>query len=128
MNYSSMGPVLDWSQISPRDRSMRICIVLHVCLSFAILALPAAAQQSDPAYPEQIQKWRDDYDAHLKQDDGWLTVAGLFWLKKGDNGFGTGLANEILLPEGSAPEFAGSFIFHDGKTRLLAKPGADVLL
>jgi uncharacterized protein (DUF1684 family) len=107
---------------------MRICIVLHVCLLFSILAAPAAAQQSDHAYPEQIQKWREDYDAALKQDDGWLTVAGLFWLKKGDNGFGTGLSNTIVLPEGSAPEFAGTFIFHDGKTRVLARPGVALLL
>jgi uncharacterized protein (DUF1684 family) len=97
-------------------------------MSFAILAAPAATQQTDRAYREEIQKWRDDYETGLKRDEGWLTVAGLFWLKKGDNGFGTGLANEILLPEGSAPEFAGTFIFQDGKTRLLARPGAGVLL
>ena len=107
---------------------MRICILLHVCLPFVLLAPRVAAQQTDEAYDEQIRKWRDDYDTRLKQDDGWLTVAGLFWLKKGDNGFGTGLSNEILLPEGSAPEFAGAFIFHDGKTRLLAKAGAALLL
>jgi hypothetical protein len=72
---------------------MRICILLHVCLSFSILIIlapSAAAQQTDPAYREQMQNWRDDYEANLKRDDGWLTVAGLFWLKKGDNGFGTG--------------------------------------
>jgi len=107
---------------------MRICILPHVCLSLILLVSRTVAQQTDHAYHDQIQKWRDDYEAALKQDDGWLTVAGLFWLKKGDNGFGTGLANEILLPQGSAPEFAGSFIFRDEKTRLLAKPGVDVLL
>src|ERR1700730_18651439 len=128
MNHSNMRPVLDWSQISQRDRPMRICILPHVCLSFVLLAPHTTAQQTDRAYDGQIQKWRDDYEAALKQDDGWLTVAGLFWLKKGDNGFGTGLANQILLPEGSAPEFAGTFIFQDGKTRLVARPGAGVLL
>lgn len=107
---------------------MRICIVLHVCLSFAILAAAPDAPQSDPVYRQQIKKWRDDYDARLKQDDGWLTVAGLFWLKKGDNSFGTGLSNAIVLPKDSAPEFAGTFIFHDGKARLLPKPSVALLL
>jgi uncharacterized protein (DUF1684 family) len=107
---------------------MRICIVLHVCWLFSMLAAAAVAQPSDQVYRQQIQQWRDDYNAALKQDDGWLTVAGLFWLKKGDNGFGTGLSNRIVLPEGSAPEFAGTFTFQNGKTRLLARPGVALLL
>ena len=79
-------------------------------------------------YRSEIQKWRDSYEANLRQDNGWLTLAGLFWLKDGDNSFGAGLENDIVLPERSAPEIAGTFIFHDGNTRLLAKRDVPVLL
>jgi len=31
------------------------------------------------------QQWRADYEASLKAPDGWLSVAGLFWLHEGVN-------------------------------------------
>lgn len=93
------------------------------------MALALAASDSpDRAYREEIRKWRADYEASLKQDDGWLTLAGLCWLKDGDNCFGTSLRNEMVLPESSAPEDAGCFIFHDGKIRLRVNPGVPLLL
>lgn len=38
-----------------------------------------------PAQAETTQQWREKREASLKADDGWLTVAGLIWLKEGDN-------------------------------------------
>jgi len=97
----------------------------YIC---GLLVSLAVAQDANNAYVQEIQKWRDSYEANLKQDDGWLTLSGLFWLKEGGNTFGTGVANGIVLPEGSAPDVAGSFIFRYGSTRLSVKPGAPVLL
>lgn len=37
------------------------------------------------AYRADIAKWRDQKEAALRADDGWLTVAGLFWLHDGPN-------------------------------------------
>lgn len=37
-----------------------------------------------------------------------MTIAGLFWLKEGDNTVGTDPSNKIVLPEGSAPEHLGT--------------------
>src|SRR3972149_275756 len=62
---------------------------------------------ADEAYRAEVQKWRDGREARLKADGGWLTVAGLFWLKEGANRFGTDPAAEIALPAGSAPARAG---------------------
>ncbi|HET9320821.1 MAG TPA: DUF1684 domain-containing protein [Bryobacteraceae bacterium] len=95
---------------------------------YGLLVSLAVAQDANNAYVREIQKWRDGYEARLKQDDGWLTLSGLFWLKEGGNTFGTGMVNDIVLPEGSSPDMVGSFIFRDGSTRLSAKPGAPVLL
>ncbi len=36
--------------------------------------------------------------------------------------------NDIVLPKGSAPEKAGAFLFHDGKTRLQLKDGVRALV
>jgi len=61
---------------------------------------------ADAAYRAEIERWRLKVEQSLKTDDGWLTVAGLFWLKEGKN--------RIDLPEGSGP--APVFEFHGGKT------------
>jgi uncharacterized protein len=67
-------------------------------------------------YTTEIHQWRRAREASLKSETGWLTVAGLFWLKDGPNRFGTAPDNEIVLPEG--PAHAGVFQFHNGRTTL----------
>jgi uncharacterized protein (DUF1684 family) len=78
------------------------------------------------SYVADVQKWRQQREANLKKDDGWLTVAGLFWLNEGENRVGAGEANQIVLPPGSAPERVGSFAFRGGKTIFTAAPGVPV--
>ena len=36
-------------------------------------------------YTSDIEKWRQQRETRLKAPDGWLSVAGLVWLKQGDN-------------------------------------------
>ncbi len=106
---------------------MRVRALSHVCGLLAAMGL-ATAEQGDRAYREEIQKWREGYEADLKKDGSWLALAGLFWLKEGENRFGSGVSNGIVLPPRSAPEIAGAFLFHDGATRLVARDGAPVLV
>jgi uncharacterized protein (DUF1684 family) len=86
----------------------------------ATLVGPAAG---DEAYRESILKWRQAREARLKADGGWLTLAGLFWLKPGDNRFGTDPSDEITLPPGSGPAHAGAFIFDGSRTVLRLASG-----
>src|SRR5262249_4923066 len=74
-------------------------------------------------YAAEIQKWRERREARLRADDGWLTVAGLYWLKEGVNRFGAAAANEVAFPEGSAPALAGVLELHGGKVTLRVEPG-----
>ncbi len=106
---------------------MRIRNFLHISWLLIVVSL-AADEHVERAYRDEIRKWRADHDDRLKRDNGWLTLAGLFWLKEGDNRFGTGPGNDLILPEGSAPEAAGTFVFHDGKTRLRLKEGVQAFL
>ena len=39
----------------------------------------------DPAYQQSFEKWKGDLVEDLKQE--WLPLAGLFWLKPGENSF-----------------------------------------
>ena len=56
---------------------------------------PSAQAQSD--YIKAIEKWRTDRESNLKKETGWLTVAGLFWLKEGLNTVGAGESFDVRL-------------------------------
>ena len=73
-----------------------------------------AAEVGD--YQATIEKWRRDREARLTSDEGWLTVAGLFWLKEGPNTFGSDPGGDIVLPAHSAPARAGVFEHRGGRT------------
>jgi uncharacterized protein len=59
----------------------------------------------DAAYRQSFEKWKAGLIQSRKED--WLSLAGLFWLKPGENTFGTDSTNAIVLPKG--PAKAGSF-------------------
>ncbi len=59
-------------------------------------------------YQAEIEKWRAAEEAALRSPSGWLALAGLEWLKEGEN--------RIAMPEG-APDF-GVFELRGGKVTL----------
>jgi hypothetical protein len=84
---------------------------------------PRVARADEGAtYRASVEKWRQEYEADLRSDHGWLTISGLFWLHEGENRFGSDPTNDIVLPD-SAPAEAGYFEFHAGKTIAHIKPG-----
>jgi uncharacterized protein (DUF1684 family) len=99
-------------------------------LSFAgmlALMLATAAGGAIPGYEAEIQSWRTARETRLKAEGGWLSVAGLFWLKEGENRFGSEKGNDIVLPA-SAPAQAGAFTFHSGETRFQMAAGVAATL
>ena len=94
-----------------------------------LVALPLLLLQASPtSYQQEIEQWRHRYEAALRADDGWLTLAGLFWLREGENTVGTGGKNSFVLPKGSAPILAGIFEFRDGTTSFQPAVGANFTL
>jgi uncharacterized protein (DUF1684 family) len=96
------------------------------------LIVPVLALAADPNYLRDVEQYRAQREASLKQDDGWLTVVGLFRLKEGENRVGSG--DEIALPA-SAPAHLGVItfakghaIYHpDGKPATELKPNVDTV-
>jgi uncharacterized protein (DUF1684 family) len=56
-------------------------------------------------------------DNNLRRENGWLALAGLFWLRKGTNLIGSTRACDILLPS-RAPARLGTFEFDGDNVRL----------
>ena len=73
-------------------------------------------------YPETVRQWRAQHESKISSETGWLSYAGLFWLKEGENRVGSDPDCTIVLPK-SAPRYAGSFLFHAGKAQFRTAKG-----
>jgi uncharacterized protein (DUF1684 family) len=82
----------------------------------------------DPDYAAGIETWRAEREERLRSETGWLTVVGLYWLEPGENSFGSGADNRVVLPEGRGPEVAGSFFLGDDKVTVRAGASSGVTL
>jgi len=86
---------------------------------------PASAPQSetpsDP-YLAELTKFRQDREAALKADTGWLTIAALWFLTQPMTTFGSDPVNDIVFPA-SAPAHAGTFHLRTGKVTVAAAEG-----
>lgn len=68
------------------------------------------------AYIQAVQAWRDEQEASLRAEDGWLTVVGLFWLHDGVNTVGSSPDSDVVLPS-RLPPHLGLITLHDGETQ-----------
>jgi len=115
---------------------------LFVALTAVLLTGAALRAESvppvDAAYQQSFDKWKAELADDMRKN--WVPLAGLFWLKPGENTFGTDSANSIVFPKG--PASAGTFQLQgqdvtvkflpaagakiDGKTVSTAKLDSDV--
>ena len=110
-----------------RRRASRIFVIAAIATAL-LCAFATSAAAQDVGYKASVEQWRHKYEASLESEDGWLTVAGLFWLHEGENKFGADPLNDIILPEGSAPADIGYFDFHSGKTIVHVNPGVTIYM
>jgi uncharacterized protein (DUF1684 family) len=89
-------------------------------------AAATAAAPDAEAERVSIAQWRSERLRGLTGDSGWLTLAGLFWLKQGDNSFGRAPTNSLVLDNLSLAAAAGSFILSGHSVRFIARPGSGV--
>jgi len=79
-------------------------------------------------YQAEIETFRQQREAKLTSDTGWLTIAGLSFLTKPETTFGSDAANDVVLPAG-APAKAGAFVLaKNGKISLKPEPGVTYML
>jgi uncharacterized protein len=90
------------------------------------LALVTASPNMDSQ--QQVERWRAQHQKALAADDGWLTVAGLDWLKEGENRVGADPTSEVPLPDHSLPERVATIAYHSGQAVLQPAPGVPLTL
>jgi len=112
---------------------MATLFLLASQLMIAILTagIPGDLMNSSPAdsgsYDEQILAWRKTRVQDLTGEDGWLALAGLYWLHPGKNTIGSGASQDIILSTGNAPEHACSIVVSAGSISLESAPAAHIM-
>ncbi|MFD3293553.1 hypothetical protein SKC35_07630 [Aquirufa sp. KTFRIE-69F] len=67
--------------------------ILFLCLT--MLAFTARSQEDYTGFYAKRE-------ASLKSETGWLNLAGLFWLKEGENTIGGAESNDFVFPHAEA--------------------------
>ncbi len=97
--------------------------VLGILLTLVLVSVTSAQAQTD--YARGIEKWRSEREANLKKETGWLTVAGLFWLKEGSNTVGAGEKFDVRLTENFKQGKFGEIEFKEGRAVLKVEKGIE---
>jgi uncharacterized protein (DUF1684 family) len=69
-------------------------------------------------HAQAVHAWRVERDERLRSPDGWLALAGLYWLQPGENRFGADPSNAIVLSGAGVPAEAGSIVVEGDAARL----------
>jgi uncharacterized protein len=108
-----------------RTRNLRLARVALLAMSTVLTGVAASASDA-PSEQASIEQWRAKRLTNLKSDTGWLTLAGLFWLKDGENTFGRAASNTLRLDNAALAPTAGSFVKSGSTVRFVARTGGGV--
>jgi uncharacterized protein len=86
-----------------------------------------ALQTATSTYMQNVTEWRANVDKSLRRDNGWLTLAGRYVMKMGNNTIGTAKGNDIVLPAGVGPEKLGTMIVTEKGATLKLEQGVSML-
>ncbi len=111
----------------------RTKVILLVIFSVVAMSIVACKNQKSSAlnkteYKRQIDEWHKKRIARLTAEDSWLSLAGLFWLKSGENSFGFGQGNDIQFSDKEKPITIGWFYLNDSTVKVRVKEGVQVLV
>jgi uncharacterized protein (DUF1684 family) len=102
-------------------------LVVLISLSFILAGCNSSTPiiPDEAAYVESITQWQEQRLERLKNKDGWLTLAGLYWLEQGENSFGSDPANDIVFPD-QADAFCGTLVLEDSMVTIRVAEGIDI--
>jgi uncharacterized protein (DUF1684 family) len=99
-----------------------------IIITIFLFSLIGCDKQPDSEYIKSVKAFHSQRIERLKQPDGWLSLTGLYWLKEGENSFGSDGANEIVFPKKSASAKLGVFVLEDSTILAKITDGAKVFL
>jgi uncharacterized protein (DUF1684 family) len=95
-------------------------------LFVSIILFSFSSETDDSDYEKEIKSWHKNRVEGLKNENGWLNLAGLFWLEEGRNSFGGNTENKIIFPKDRSKAFLGDIILSKGEVFVETKADAEV--
>ena len=80
-----------------------------ISLFYFIFLLTHVKGQTSAAYTASIKHFDSLRVKALTEQNGWLNLAGLYWLKPGDNTFGSAANNTLVFKHKNMPALLGKF-------------------
>jgi len=80
-----------------------------ISLSCFVVGLSNVEGQTSAAYTASIKHFDTLRINALTDKNGWLNLAGLYWLKPGDNTFGSAATNTLVFKHKNMPAALGKF-------------------
>lgn len=91
-------------------------MIIAILLSITACNQKIQPQLSDDQ-PLAIEQWRLERKKAIIGANGWMSLAGLYWLKEGENTFGSNERHALVFPK-NAPENIGVFELDNGKVTM----------
>lgn len=104
---------------------MNRVLKLSLIFCFILLLFMCKSNIKDDLYHAEIENWQYQRLERLKSKTGWLNLAGLYWLKEGQNSIGSDSANSIIFPA-NAPAFCGIIIKTGDSLSFTHDPHTDI--
>jgi len=99
-----------------------------IVAGLAAAMVSCSSPEAPPAsWREQVLQARAAREAELTKEDGWLSVAGLFFLEEGRSQVGSSPDSPIRLPEGT-PAVAGQVAYDGARVVFEPAPGVEAAL
>jgi len=106
-----------------KNKSMRF----NTLYFLALLTFSSSILAQSPDYPQEINEWHKQREENLKKENGWLNLAGLFWLNDGKNTVGSNTLNDHLFPSDKCPDFLGEVFLQNGEVEFKVLNAHEVL-
>jgi uncharacterized protein (DUF1684 family) len=102
-----------------------LLVVLTTVLSIYSCKTETFEPKGSPEYFAEIDEWITKRIERLKDENSWLTLVGLHWLKEGENSFGSDESNGIVFPD-NTPANIGIITLIDSSITLIVNEGVPV--
>lgn len=79
-------------------------------------------------YLEELEAYYATRLTSLTNEQGWMRLAGMYWLEEGESTFGSSPENDVVFPEGFISARTGKFILEGDSVRMLILDGTEVFV
>lgn len=107
-------------------RRVAVSAVLAGCFLLAAATADPIEASEGSDYFVSIAEYRAEREEELRGPDGWLNLAGLYWLGEGKNSMGSAPDNDIVLKDLPAAPRLGEFMVDGEDVVFRVERGAEV--